>query len=61
MDTIDTTELVGQVIDIFEDFLQKKGEIKIPDDDEAIIKNKDYDELASSITSTLINWGLIRD
>lgn len=60
MDTIDTTELVGQVIDIFEDFLQKKDEIKIPDDD-AIIKDKDYDELASSITSTLINWGLIRD
>ena len=60
MDTIDTTELVGQVIDIFEDFLQKKDEIKIPDDD-AIIKDKDYDELASSIILTFINWGLIRD
>ena len=57
---IDVEELVGQFIDIFEDFLDKKsGEIK-PTKTDVFIKGKDYDDLASSIKDTLVSWDLIK-
>lgn len=59
MKNIDVEELVGQFIDIFEDFLDKKsGEIKSTKTD-VFIKGKDYDDLASSIKDTLVSWDLI--
>lgn len=58
----DMPELVGQMIDIFEDFLDAKG-IDIPnperigeDIDEAKIFGEDYDLLADKIQETLESW-----
>ena len=59
-------ELIGQFIDIFEDFLYEKGiEIKNPEreddenEDAAIIYGSDYDRLAEPIKNTLVNWEMI--
>lgn len=54
-------ELLGQIIDIFEDFLSDKGitadDIPNPDrddtEDAAIIYGNDYDKLADKIASVL--------
>ena len=60
----DVREFVGQVIDIFEDFLEARS-VKIDnkernsDPDAAIIYGTDYGELQSDIESMLINWDLI--
>lgn len=60
----DVREFVGQVIDIFEDFLEARS-VKIDneerngDPDAAIIYGTDYGELQSDIESMLINWNLI--
>lgn len=66
----DLPELVGQLIDIFEDFLAEKGiEIENPEKAEAvadgedpesicILYGTDYGDLQSSIEETLINWKL---
>ncbi len=63
-------ELVGQIIDIFEDFLAEKGiEIDNEEKQEAvedgedpesicIIYGTDYGELQSYIEETLVNWKL---
>lgn len=57
----DKAEFLGQIIDIFEDFLEDKG-INIPnedrdqDEDGAIIYGEDYDVLRSQIESTLVAW-----
>ena len=57
-------EFVGQIIDIFEDFLEEKG-IAIPNperdedpDNEAIIYGSDYGTLQDKIEDTLRNWKL---
>lgn len=58
-------ELIGQIIDAFEDFLELKG-ITIENDDktgeegEAIIYGGDYDELASGIEAILTDAGMLR-
>lgn len=62
-DAVYEGEFVGQVIDIFEDFLiekklnlynaDKQGEL-----DEAIIYGTDYDFLAKKIRSLMDNWNV---
>ena len=60
-----TSELVGQIIDGFEDFLDKRGIVlandEKADDPEcaANIYGTDYGELQTYIEDTLRNWGLI--
>ena len=58
-------EFVGQIIDIFEDFLESKG-IELEntnktgdDEDAAIIYGSDYFEIEDRIMSMLRNWKLI--
>ena len=61
----DLGEFVGQVIDIFEDFLEARG-IDFPNDEKnedgedniAIIYGSDYDELATVIEATVVSWKL---
>ena len=54
-------EFVGQIVDVFEDFLDGKG-ITIEnseregDDDEAIIYGSDYDEIADGIREIISRW-----
>jgi hypothetical protein len=54
-------EFVGQIIDIFEDFLEAKG-VDIPNDekeqdsDAAIIYGSDYGDLYQQIEELLVNW-----
>lgn len=68
----DRMELIGCIIDTFEDFLESKGvEIFNPEKDEAIeqdgrkpdelanIYGSDYDDLGNAIEDTLIAWGFI--
>lgn len=66
----DLPELVGQLLDIFEDFLAEKGiEIENPEKQEAIndgedpdsiciLYGTDYGDLQSAVEETLINWKL---
>lgn len=60
-----TNDLVGQIIDGFEDFLDKRGIVlandETADDPEcaANIYGTDYGELQTYIEDTLRNWGLI--
>lgn len=54
-------EFVGQMIDIFEDFLDEKGvTIEHEECDEDIdtvnIYGSDYDKIADSIRATLASW-----
>lgn len=67
---IQLAELKGQLIDIFEEFLDSKGVI-IPnperDEDEdldpeesANIYGSDYDELSDRLMETIENWGLLK-
>lgn len=68
---VDVSELVGQMIDIFEDFLEDKGTEPFPNKErtydeklegkiDAVLYGSDYDALASSIKATLKSWGIIR-
>lgn len=59
MENIDTIELIGQIIDIFEDYLEDKKNITKETDADVLIKGKDYDKLASAIKDTLVSWELI--
>lgn len=57
-------ELIGQLVDIFEDFLDAKGIVvrnpeKNEDPDTANIYGTDYSEIADGLEATLINWNLI--
>ena len=64
------TQLTGKLIDIFEDFLERKGiKIENPEKEEAVASGEDpgtianlygtdYGELESFIKETLINWEL---
>lgn len=54
-------EFVGQIIDVFEDFLEDRGvelinNEKEPDDNTAIIYGTDYGELYSNLEQLLVNW-----
>ena len=65
-------ELIGQIIDVFEDFLEEKGinienhekeeAVKDGEDPESIciIYGTDYGILQSDIEEILYNWGIIR-
>lgn len=68
----DTPEFIGQIIDIFEDFLAKKG-IEIPNpekednqdsyedpDEIAILYGSDYGELQTALENTMKNWGILK-
>lgn len=67
----DVPELIGQFIDLFEDFLDEKG-IVIPneerDEDEELdaensanIYGSDYDTLSDGIEEILTRWGIIEE
>lgn len=59
----DVPEFLGNLIDVVEDFLEKKG-IGIPneerdendEDDQAIIYGSDYDDLSDAFQDVLENW-----
>ena len=51
----DASELTGQVIDIFEDFLANKNQ----DKSQTIITGSDYDVLKTQIDQLLMNWQII--
>lgn len=68
----DTPEFIGQIIDIFEDFLAEKG-IEIPNpekednqdsyedpDEIAILYGSDYGELQTALENTMKNWGILK-
>ena len=57
------SELTGQLIDIFEDFLEEKG-ISIPNpereaDDSAILYGTDYGDIQTKIENILSHWEII--
>lgn len=62
----DKCEFIGQIVDIFEDFLEEKG-INIPNEDrdengsEAIIYGDDYGIISEQIESTLRAWDLLEE
>ena len=60
----DLPEFVGQIIDIFEDFLEERGVVlqnQERDEDEytAIIYGSDYGQLQDMINDALKNWDLV--
>lgn len=50
----DTTELVGQIMDQVENFMEKREGTEEP-----ILVGDNYDKLSRSVTETLQNWGLL--
>lgn len=48
------SELVGQIMDQFEDFLEKREGSAEP-----ILIGRNYDKLSRSVTETLQNWGVL--
>lgn len=67
----DKLEFIGQIIDIFEDFLEEKG-INIQNEDReddadldkesaAIIYGNDYYLLEEKISETLANWNIVHE
>lgn len=68
-----TPEFIGQIIDIFEDFLADKG-IEIPnpekendrdsyenpDEEIAILYGSDYGELQTALENMMDNWNIIK-
>lgn len=57
-------EFLGQIIDIFEDFLEERGVMLDnpegeEDDDAAIIYGTDYGELQSQLEELMVNWRLM--
>lgn len=65
----DKTELIGGIIDIFEDFLDEKGvtlesperddEMELDGDNAANIYGSDYDSISDSLEALLRNWKVI--
>ena len=63
----DRCEFIGNIIDTFEDFLEKRG-IDIPNPDKeqsgdgaAIIYGMDYGELQSDLESLMFLWKVFSD
>lgn len=64
----DQPEFLGQIIDIFEDFLDSKGSFghKRVLDTELVLENvvnihgADYDELTAKLRETFCNWGVFQ-
>ena len=60
----DKAEFYGQLIDVFEDFLEAHGitkeDLKNPDrediEDAAIIYGENYDELREGLSAVIENW-----
>lgn len=50
----DTTELVGQIMDQVENFMEEREGTEEP-----ILVGDNYDKLSRSVTETLQNWGLL--
>ena len=68
MTNSDKLEFIGQIIDIFEDFLDEKGvKIDNPDRDrdaacsDTNIYGCDYGDLSDRIESTMTNWGFFKE
>ena len=72
MTNSDKLEFLGQIIDIFEDFLDEKGvKIDNPDRDRDAIEDAaysdtniygcDYSDLSDRIESTMTNWGFFKE
>lgn len=72
MTNSDKLEFLGQIIDIFEDFLDEKGvKIDNPDRDRDAIGDAacsdtniygcDYGYLSDRIESTMTNWGFFKE
>lgn len=62
----DTSEFLGRIIDIFEDFLEEKGiDIDNPEkednDDASIIYGSDYGILQDRLTDLMKAWRIIND
>ena len=59
----DTQEFIGQIIDIFEDFLEEKGvQLNFEEsDDEAVLYGNDYDSLSDKIKNMLKAWHVIKE
>lgn len=62
----DTSEFLGRIIDIFEDFLEEKGiDIDNPekeeDDEVAIIYGSDYGILQDQLKNLMKAWRIISD
>jgi len=61
----DRLEFIGQIIDIFEDFLEEKG-IEIQNDEKedsenpAIIYGTDYGGLSDYIENMMMSWGVLK-
>ena len=61
----DRLEFIGQIIDIFEDFLEEKG-IEIQNDEKedsenpAIIYGTDYGDLSDDIENMMVSWGVLK-
>ncbi len=61
----DTVEFIGEIIDVFEDFLEEKG-VDIENRERsgnvmaAILYGSDYDSLSDSIERVLRGWKLIK-
>lgn len=71
MTNSDKIEFIGQIIDIFEDFLDEKGvKIDNPDRDRDAVGDAscgdvniygcDYGYLSDCIASTMTNWGFFK-
>ena len=66
----DAPEFIGQIIDIFEDFLDARGVVlkneerdtdeDLDPEEAANIYGDDYDELKDSIANMLSRWGVLR-
>lgn len=66
----DRAEFIGQIMDVFENFLDEKG-IEIPssieqmkdddnyEDNAAILYGDDYSEIADFIEDILLNWKVL--
>lgn len=50
----DPTELVGQIMDQFEDFMEEREGTENP-----ILVGNNYSKLSRSVTETLQNWGVL--
>lgn len=72
MTNSDKLEFIGQIIDIFEDFLDEKG-VKIDNSDrdrDSVVDSScgnvniygcDYGDLSDRIESTMTNWGFFKE
>lgn len=70
IDQNDKTEFIGNIIDIFEDFLDEKGvtleqperddEIELNGDCAANIYGSDYDSISNSLETLLRRWEVIK-